>query len=72
MARSFAVLRELHLLQSLNKSLSHCLINPFLLPLSSSHSSTTRPSLYGILCLAIASRSLSMFPSKNLERQIRG
>lgn len=39
------------------------------LPLSSSHSSTTRPSRYGILCLAIASRSLSKFPLKNKQIQ---
>ena len=37
------------------------------LPLSSSHSSTTRPSRYGIRCLAIASRSLSMLPLKFKE-----
>lgn len=34
-------------------------VKGILLPLSSSHSSTTRPSRYGILCLAIARRSLS-------------
>lgn len=43
-------------------------VKGILLPLSSSHSSTTRPSRYGILCLAIARRSLSKFPLRNLEK----
>lgn len=38
-----------------------------ILPLSSSHSSTTRPSRYGIRCLAIARRSLSLLPLKFKE-----
>lgn len=42
------------------------LISDFL-PLSSSHSSTTRPRRYGIRCLAIARRSLSLWPLKFKE-----
>lgn len=66
---------ELHLRQSgVNGRLGGSIISAVkgvLLPLSSSHSSTTRPSRYGILCLAIARRSLSKFPLRNLERQIK-